>query len=104
MTPYEMAKTLHRELSSFAPRLRRDLLIADGRDAEIGRLEQIYARNLVTAEVNVFDQRAAVVDPHTARPMDDRVRLIAIATRIEGHRQLARFGNRPDVRRFPFPS
>ena len=57
-------------------------LIAN-KDAEIGRLERIYARNLVNAGCNVLDQRAEVVDPHSVRLADGRVcraRHILIAT------------------------
>lgn len=57
-------------------------LIAN-KDKEIGRLERIYSRNLVSAGCNVFHQRAQVVDPHTVRLADGRecrARHILVAT------------------------
>jgi len=42
------------------------------KDREIDRLEQIYARNLMNAGANIFDQRAVIVDPHNVRLADGR--------------------------------
>ena len=58
------------------------------RDAEVARLEGIYARNLAAAGVAVVPERAVIEDPHT-------VRLVASGRRVRARTILVAVGARP---------
>ncbi|MBK0400832.1 glutathione-disulfide reductase [Limibaculum sp. M0105] len=68
-------------------------LIAN-KDREIARLEEIYARNLDLAGVEIFRSRATVVDPHT-------VELATHGRQVRAKHILIATGGRPFVPDFP---
>ncbi|MCL5777162.1 glutathione-disulfide reductase [Limibaculum sp. FT325] len=75
------------------PRFDWARLIAS-KDLEIARLEEIYARNLDLAGVEIFRSRATLIDPHT-------VELSTHGHRIRAKHILIATGGRPFVPDFP---